>query len=226
MTAIQALALAAVATLLLYAIPGGRTLARPLVLLSTYVHELGHGVVAMLVGGSFKRLNVHADASGVAVYEGRFSALARAAIAAGGPLAPPVLAAALFLASTYRAQASLALIMFGAFLALAAIVWVRNVFGWIFGLGSGAALVAAGVFAAAAAPVVCAFVALELSLAAFARGDYLFKSTARTAQGVVASDTAQIAEALWLPHWFWGALIAIVSLGVLGAGLWAFAKVS
>src|SRR5690349_22756148 len=117
----QVLAGAAILTLLLYAIPGGRTLARPLVLLATFVHELGHGIVAMLVGGSFKRLSVYADASGVAAYEGRFSPLARAAIAAGGPLAPPVLAAALFVASTYREQAALALMVFGGFLALAAL---------------------------------------------------------------------------------------------------------
>jgi hypothetical protein len=224
MTPVQILGGAAAATLLLYVVPGGRTLARPLVLLSTYVHELGHGIVAMLVGGSFKRLAVHADASGLAAYEGRFSPLARAAIAAGGPLAPPVLAAALFFASTRPLDAPLALGAFGGFLALAALIWVRNVFGWIFGLGLGAALGALAFGAPDLAPIACAFLGLELSLAAFARGDYLFKSQARTAQGTVPSDTAQIAAALWLPHWFWGALLAAISLGVLGAGLWAFGR--
>lgn len=223
MTSTHILASAALVTLLLYAIPGGRTLARPLVLLSTYVHELGHGIVAMLVGGSFKRLSVHADASGLATYEGRFSALAKAAIAAGGPLAPPVLAAALFVAATYPTRAPMALAAFGGFLVLAALLWVRNLFGLFFSAALGIAIAAVGLLAPAFAAFACAFLALQLSLAAFARSDYLFTSQARTPQGMVPSDTAQIAAALWLPHWFWGALIAVLSLGVLGAGLWAFA---
>lgn len=224
MNSIQVLGAAAVATLLLYAIPGGRTLARPLVLLSTLVHELGHGVAAMLVGGSFKRLQVYADASGLAVYEGRFTPLARAAIAAGGPLAPPILAALLFVAATRAAFAPHALLGFGALLALAALVFVRNVFGFLFALGLGAALAAIALRAADFAPFACAFLALELALAAFARGDYLFKAQARTNVGLVASDTAQIAQALGFAYWFWGALIALLSLGVLAGGLWSFAR--
>jgi hypothetical protein len=34
------------------------------------------------------------------------------------------------------------------------------------------------------------------------------------------SDVAQIAEALWLPYWFWGGLLAVVSVAVLVGGLW------
>ncbi|HEX6861901.1 MAG TPA: M50 family metallopeptidase, partial [Thermoanaerobaculia bacterium] len=42
----------AAATLLLYNVPlFGRILARPLILLSTLAHEMGHGLTAMLLGG-------------------------------------------------------------------------------------------------------------------------------------------------------------------------------
>lgn len=98
---------------------------------------------------------------------------------------------------------------------------MRNLFGLFFGLTVGAAIAASGLLAPAFASISCAFLALELSLAAFARSDYLFTSEARTAHGGMPSDTAQIAAALWLPYWFWGALIAALSLGVLGACLWA-----
>ena len=33
------------------------------------------------------------------------------------------------------------------------------------------------------------------------------------------SDTGQIAEALLLPYWFWGALVAATSFAVLAIGL-------
>src|SRR4051794_35164874 len=39
-------------TLALYMIPYGRFLARPLLLLSTLAHELGHGLTALVLGGS------------------------------------------------------------------------------------------------------------------------------------------------------------------------------
>ena len=48
--------------------PGGVVgpLARPLVLLATLMHELGHGLAALMLGGSFAQLQLWADGSGVA----------------------------------------------------------------------------------------------------------------------------------------------------------------
>jgi hypothetical protein len=42
--------------------------------------------------------------------------------------------------------------------------------------------------------------------------DYLFSARATVGGVQHASDTAMIAQALWLPYWFWGALIAVISL--------------
>ena len=53
-------------TLLLYVIPYGHVIGRPLLYLSTLVHELGHGMTAILVGGDFHRLEMWSDGSGVA----------------------------------------------------------------------------------------------------------------------------------------------------------------
>jgi hypothetical protein len=33
-----------------------------------------------------------------------------------------------------------------------------------------------------------------------------------------------MAAALVLPYWIWGSLLALVSLAVLGLGLWSFAR--
>lgn len=37
---------------------------------------------------------------------------------------------------------------------------------------------------------------------------------------VNTSDTEQIAQALGLTYWIWGALLALVSLGIVALGLW------
>ena len=63
-----------------------------------------------------------------------------------------------------------------------------------------------------------------MSLSVFSRGDYLFKPAAKTTAGLMPSDTAQIAAALFLPYWFWGALIGALSLAILGCGLWLIAQ--
>jgi hypothetical protein len=49
---------------------------------------------------------------------------------------------------------------------------------------------------------------------------YMFSASASIDGLPHASDTAIIAQALWLPYWFWGGVIATVSLAILALGLW------
>jgi hypothetical protein len=104
------------------------------------------------------------------------------------------------------------------------LIWVRNLFGVLFVLALAIAIAA---FAWRApddvARIACAFLAIQFSLSTFSRGDYLFKSHARTPEGLHPSDTQIIADALGLPHWLWGGLLALVSLTVIGVGFWIFA---
>ena len=105
--------------------------------------------------------------------------------------------------------------------------WVRNPFGFMF-----IALLAAllGTLAwwapARAAQVACAFFGIELCLSTFSRADYLFTATARTGNGAMPSDAAQIAEALFPPYWLWGGAIALLSLAILVLGLRAMLRAS
>ena len=225
MSAVELLLSAAVATLLLYHVPGARILGWPLMLMATLVHELGHGLTAMFVGGSFRRLEVWSNGSGAATYAGNFSRPSRALVAAGGPLGPPLAALLLFGAATEPRWAHIALAVLAGALVLSALIWLRNLFGFVFTLLLGAAL--AALTWQASDPVAqfsCAFLAIQMSLSVFSRGDYLFKSAANTTAGLMPSDTAQIAAALFGPYWFWGALIGALSLAILGCGLWLVAR--
>lgn len=224
-SATLALLIAAAATLLLYLVPALHRLAWPLILISTLVHELGHGLAALVCGGRFETLDIWSDASGAAKFSGAFSAPTSALIAAAGPLAPPLAAVGLFFGARRPRAAHIALGVLAVALALVALVWVGAWFGRIFVSGL------AGLFAliawrggATLAQVACAFLGIQLSLAAFSRADYLFTSVAHTGAGLMPSDTQQMANALWLPFWFWGGLVALVSLVILGLGLRAFAK--
>lgn len=220
------LLLASVATtILLYVIPYGRVVGYPLVLISTVVHELGHGVAGWLVGGRFEALRMYADGSGVAEvygYDGRF---ARAFVSAGGLCGPAVMAAiGLFLARGPRA-ARVSLWAIGGALLLADLLLVRSLFGWIFILALAAiAIAVAWKGAEWASQLVLLFVSVQLSLSVFSRGDYLFTAVAHTSNGDFPSDVANMSSALFLPYWFWGATCGLFSIATLALGGWVFLR--
>ncbi len=200
-------------------------LAWPQLLVATLAHELGHGFAALLTGGGFDALKIYADGSGVAITSISGAGLQRAFIAAGGPFGPPLAALMLFMAARHARSARAALALVALTLAFAALWWVRNWFG--FGWVALCAVVAA--WAAWRAPSVATqaftcFLAVQLCLASLTGVDYLFSRGAVTGAGEFASDTQQIAAQLGGPHWFWGGLIALASLGVMVAGLWLFLR--
>lgn len=90
------LALAVAATVMLYVVPFGYYIAYPLVLISTFVHEMGHAIAGILVGARFDEFVMYSDASGSARISGGTGRLASTFIAAGGLVGPSVAAALLF----------------------------------------------------------------------------------------------------------------------------------
>lgn len=208
-------------TVALYTIPGGRTVATPLLWLSTFAHELGHAVAAWLVGGQVSSLMVFPDGSGVLSWRmSGESGLRRAFVAAGGLLGPPTCAAVMFVCARQASHARWALQITSVLAVLLTMAIVRNVFGVVFVLALALALgVAARKLSAVSVRLLLAFLAVQLSLSVFSRADYLFVSTANTGSGQMPSDVAQISLAIGLPHWFWGLVCGGFSVVVLGFGL-------
>lgn len=206
-------------------LPALSWLAWPQILMGTLAHELGHGLAALSVGGGLESLRLYPDGSGVALTHAPGGALSRAWIAAGGLFGPPLAGAMLFIGARRAelARVLLALVAIGLVLALAC--WVRNAFGWLW-VGSCIVLMGwVGLrWSAAAAQAFTCFLAVQCCLASLARIDYLFASQARTGAGELVSDTAQMAAVLGGPHWFWGGLVLLVSLGAMGIGLWWFLR--
>ena len=215
------LLLAAAAIVVAWQLPYGPQALYPLTLLATFAHEMGHGLAALLVGGDFDRLSLYANGSGLAEWRGEGGRLARAAIAAGGLLGPTVAGVALLLLAGSTRRARRLLWVFAAGLALCVAMWVRNPFGIVFLLATAAALAAAGRWLGdSGAAFLLHLLAAVLCLSWFRDLDYMFSSSAVIAGVVRPSDSAIIAEALWLPFWFWGAVVAALSLALLAFGLW------
>ena len=215
------------ATGALYTFPYGWYVAYPLVLLSTYVHEMAHGLAAALVGGRFDSLVIHADGSGLASISGTSGRFAFAFVSGAGLVGPAIGGAALLMLG---ARPKLARVGLGvcALLSAIALIWVvRNIFGWFFvGCLTAGCSVAAWRGTARIAQAVVAFLGVQLALSVFSRADYLFMEVATTGSGSHPSDVANMAESLWFPYWFWGGLCAVLSVAALACGCWVFLLLS
>ncbi|WP_193193436.1 M50 family metallopeptidase [Nostoc sp. MG11] len=206
---------AAIATTLLWQVPGGDYILYPFTILATWFHEIGHGLMALLLGGQFQKLEIFSSGSGVATYGLRSSLgpIGPALVAAAGPMGPPLAGAALILASRSFRAASLSLKILGSFLLFSALIWVRSLFGLVAIPLLG--LIILGIALKAprwAQGFVIQFLGVQACISTYHQLDYLFSYSA----GYLGlSDTAQMQRYLILPYWFWGGFMAIASLVIL-----------
>ena len=208
--------MAAVVTVVLWQLPAGRYLLYPLTILATWFHEMAHGLCALLLGGTFIRLQLFRDGSGYAVYSGiRFLGnLGVALVAAAGPVGPAIAGSALILASLRPKRATLALVILPLAMLLSALVWIRTPFG--VGLIGLLALVLLLIRAKGSPNWHCLslqFIGVQACISVFLQIGYLFTDHIEFQGRLVYSDTGQIARALFLPHWFW-------ALALTGLTLW------
>ncbi|HLP90365.1 MAG TPA: M50 family metallopeptidase [Nostocaceae cyanobacterium] len=210
---------AAIATIILWQVPFGDYILYPFSILATWFHEMGHGLMALLLGGHFHKLEIFANGSGVATYALRsdLGAIGHALVAAGGPMGPPLAGAALILASRKFITASWSLKILGGFLLVSALAWVRSLFGWVAVILLG--LVILGVTWKTPRWVqgsTVQFLGVQACVSTYHQMDYLFSYSAGP---LGLSDTGQMQKYLLLPYWFWGGLMAIASLAILAQSL-------
>jgi peptidase M50B-like protein len=215
----------AAVTFLLYNIPVvGGYLARPLLLLSTVAHEMGHGLTALLLGGRFLRFEMWANGAGIAELDlTGFGRIRQGLDLAGGLVGPAVAAAICFLLGRTGRGARACLLGLGVLLLAAEVLVVRNAFGFFFvGLLAAACFLGARRLSLDGAQLAVIFIGVQLALSVFSRADYLFTRGATNPTGSYPSDVMQMQHALFLPYWFWGGLCGAVSVAVLiwGVGIY------
>lgn len=208
-------------SLVLFLVPGGRLALYPFALLSTWAHEMGHGLTAMLVGGQFSHLVLLPDLGGTAYNRVPDTLLAPVMVASGG-LVGPAVAGGLTIVFGARPRLARGLMyLFAGLLLVSLVVWVRNPFGMAAVLGLGLGYAALGRWGSEGVKLVAAqLTGIQLCLGSLSSFDYMFTRDFARDGGVQISDTQAIAERLLLPYWFWGGLIALASLLILAAAFW------
>jgi hypothetical protein len=202
-------------------VPFGHQALYPLTLFTTWVHEMGHGLAALAVGGQFEHLEIYRNAGGLAFAYAK-PGWQEAFVAAGGLLAPPLLGA-LILAIVHgprRARTCLALL--AAALVASMAVYVRTPVGIV---SMTAVALALGVAAWRAAPdhrvILAQVLAVVLALDTVTRMiGYAFMSHVRLNGANDRSDAGNIADNLGGPLFVWGIAITVLALAMLAAGLW------
>jgi hypothetical protein len=210
------------ASILLWQTVLGSFLLYPFTILATWFHEMGHGIAATLTGSRFERLLIFPDGSGLAVSlrsDDRYR-LTDALIAAGGPLGPAVAGALLIVASRTAQGTRTALTVLGGALIVSTAIWVRSLTGWLVLPALGLAIL----MLAARGPLPVRRFAVQLlgvqaCISAWGQFDYLFSSDANIGGQLLRSDTGAIADVLFLPYWFWGAVVSAMIVALLW---WSF----
>lgn len=214
--------MAGLATVILWQIPYyGEPLLYPFTLFATYAHEMGHGLVATAIGAHFKSLEMFPDGSGLALWQGHITRLEFAMVAAGGLVGPSVAGAGVLIASKNPKRSRRVLVAIGLFMLWTAI-WVgKGPFTVFFIVLTGSTLVLVGwMFPLASATFMLQLLGVQLCVALFRDIRYMFSPGGVVGGQTHNSDTAAMADALFLPYWFWGGVTALFSALVLSVGLW------
>ncbi|MFW2350646.1 M50 family metallopeptidase [Qipengyuania sp.] len=192
----------------------------PFTLLSTWWHEMAHGLTAALLGANFERLVIFADGSGFAEHSGGLWAVGQAIVAAAGLLGPSVAGCTMIVASRSRRATRLALLALGTALLVTTLIWVRSVAGWIvLPAFAAAALYIAARGSANWQRIAVEFLGVQGAVAVYQDLGYLFSPGAVVGGHVALSDTGRIADALFLPYWFWGGAITIAIVAMVWKSL-------
>lgn len=122
---LRTLAVALLASLLLWNLPFGGVVLYPFKILATWLHELSHGLAMMITGTGFDRVVIYRDTSGLAYAQSGAGPIAAAVIAAAGYMGTALWGALLLVITPTPRSARIAMLVFGALLALSSVTVVH-----------------------------------------------------------------------------------------------------
>jgi hypothetical protein len=208
-------------------VPYGFYILYPFYILSTWFHEMGHSLTAMLFGSWYNPITINLDGGGLTMHRvgGR---LGRAIVAAGGLLGTPIVGAILILfgKTAKRAKAGLYILSVlmlasaGILMMIPSLVSLETLIGFLM-----VVVIGIGVFFVARKgkpklqQFVIQFLGVSAGLYTITRRDYLFIREIGGDPNRI-SDVGHIADNLLLPYWFWGGLIFAISIIIMGAALY------
>jgi hypothetical protein len=186
----------------------------PFRLFTTWIHEVGHALATVVVGGSVTSITIRPDGSGLTLSLIPPSRLSHGVVASAGYLGSALVGCLLIASTRVERRANLLLGGVGVFMLLTLLVWIRNPFGAAVVLAwAGALLLLARRGLGGAAQFLVGLLAIQVALNAVfdIRVLYLVDGS---------SDAVTMARLFLLPAWIWATLWMTVAIAMLAATLW------
>jgi hypothetical protein len=195
--------------------PWGHLLLYPFRLFTTWIHECGHAVVALALGGEVRSITIAPDGSGLTlslVPAGRF---ARGLVTSAGYLGASLVGCLLMAAARVQRWTCAILWAIGAFMLVTLVLWIRNLFGFAAVLAwAGALLILAHRGSGNVSRFVLGLLAVQVALNA------VYDTRVLLLPGAGHSDADTMASLFWLPSWLWAIVWMFLSVGMLLWTLW------
>lgn len=200
----------------------GRYILYPFAILGTWFHEFSHGIMALILGGNFHKLELFPNGSGIAYYSGDlfFGNIGNALVAMAGPLGPAIFGGCLILSSKNQKSSTIFLYILSLILIISDIIWIRTAFGVIIIAIISILLLLINRFASDNVNIFTSqFLGVQAIMSIYLSVNYLFSKSGGIGANTYYSDTQVIENYLILPYWFWGAFILILSVWILVSSL-------
>jgi hypothetical protein len=210
----RVLVVALLASLLLWNLPLGGFVLYPFKLLSTWFHELCHGLVMLMTGAGFSHLEIYRDTSGIAFAGAQVGPAGNALIASAGYLGASLAGATLLVLGQGARAARRILIGLAVVLALSAVLWVENDFGRAaVAVGAGVSMMLGAIGREQLAIVAVNFIAAQACIQAVLDIRVLFRSElVIDGRAVQLSDANAMAAATFGSGRMWAGVWLAVSL--------------
>ena len=179
---------------------------------------MGHGLAALFTGNSFEKLLIFPDGSGLALSsrDPDGYSLTDALISASGPLGPAIAGSGLILASRHKDTTRSARLVLGLSLLVSTALWVRSLTGWVVLPLMGVLILALAVQGSATLQRwAIQILGVQAAISVWQQFDYLFSPGGVIDGQSMRSDTSAIANALFLPYWFWGSALSGITIALL-----------
>ncbi|MGI5163504.1 M50 family metallopeptidase [Spirillospora sp. CA-253888] len=181
----------------------------------TIAHEGGHALVALLTGRKLDGIKLHSDTSGVTVSRGKPHGPGMVLTAMAGYLTPPLLG--LLFAALLAFDRITLLLWFSLALLAAMLIMIRNAYGALSVLVTGAIVFGVSWFAGPTLQAAFAYLAACFLLLAGTR-PVIELQRMRSRRMAPTSDADQLAHLTGVPGLTWVALFTVVALGSLALG--------
>jgi hypothetical protein len=192
----------------------------PFKIFATWIHEMSHGVAAILVGGGIRKLLIYPDTSGLAYTYISESNFKRGFVASGGYTGTAVLGMIMLLFRRTHRGPTVGLITLGVLIILSCILYVRNTFALVMlPIMALVIVVCAWKLRAREVGYLYSFLAATCSFNAVANISELFKGVGYVNGQQTEGDAHTVAEYWGLTNNFWAAYWLIFALGCSALGL-------